>query len=239
MKWVNVKWIYLREIRDQLRDRRTLFTIFVLPVLLYPLLGMGFLQIAQFSREHLTPVLILGAESLPKDPPLLNEDQFVEATCPPEEAKLLRLKLAPHKGVQSVEGIRAFAQNQIETGKFDAVVFFPPNFAETLAQFRNGSPDADPTHDRTDLAQVPEPAICVTSATDKSRIATERIERILYRWRQSMVNETLKQRRVSAAATEPFRIVKADVARESSRRAAVWSKIVPFVGLVWALTGAV
>ncbi len=39
MNWSNVKLIFLREVRDQLRDRRTLFTIAVLPLLLYPLLG--------------------------------------------------------------------------------------------------------------------------------------------------------------------------------------------------------
>ena len=51
MKWSNVQLIYLREVRDQLRDRRTLFTIAILPIFLYPLLGMIFLQVSQFSRE--------------------------------------------------------------------------------------------------------------------------------------------------------------------------------------------
>ena len=37
MNWSNVILILKREIRDQLRDRRTLFMIFVLPVLLYPI----------------------------------------------------------------------------------------------------------------------------------------------------------------------------------------------------------
>ena len=31
MSFAKVKLIYLRELRDQLRDRRTLFTIFVVP----------------------------------------------------------------------------------------------------------------------------------------------------------------------------------------------------------------
>src|SRR5262245_65502912 len=97
MKWTNVKWIYLREIRDQLRDRRTLFTIFVLPLLLYPLLGMGFLQIAQFSREHHTPVLIIGADSLPQNPVLVKQDDpseqatFAADVCPSDEQELMRL----------------------------------------------------------------------------------------------------------------------------------------------------
>ena len=62
MSWTNVKLITVREIRDQLRDRRTLFTIAVLPILLYPLLGMTFLQVAQFAREHPTKVWLLGGE---------------------------------------------------------------------------------------------------------------------------------------------------------------------------------
>ena len=51
-RWANVWLIYTREMRDQLRDRRTLFTIIILPILLYPLIGTLLLQIAQFSREY-------------------------------------------------------------------------------------------------------------------------------------------------------------------------------------------
>ena len=40
MNFTNVKLILVREIRDQLRDRRTLFMIAVLPLLLYALLGV-------------------------------------------------------------------------------------------------------------------------------------------------------------------------------------------------------
>ena len=36
MNWSRVRLIFEREVRDQVRDRRTMFTIFVLPLLLYP-----------------------------------------------------------------------------------------------------------------------------------------------------------------------------------------------------------
>ena len=48
----NVKLIYLRELRDQLRDRRTIFTVLVLPLLLYPLMGMLVFQVQQFLKER-------------------------------------------------------------------------------------------------------------------------------------------------------------------------------------------
>ena len=59
-----VTLIYMREMRDQLRDRRTLFTIALLPIVLYPLLGTLLLQIAQFTREHTTTVCIVGVEHI-------------------------------------------------------------------------------------------------------------------------------------------------------------------------------
>ena len=52
MRWSNVKLILAREVRDQLRDRRTMFMIVVLPILLYPLLGMSMLQFSQLRRKR-------------------------------------------------------------------------------------------------------------------------------------------------------------------------------------------
>ena len=43
-RWSIVRLIWLRELRDQLRDRRTLFMIVVLPVFVYPLAGLGLMQ---------------------------------------------------------------------------------------------------------------------------------------------------------------------------------------------------
>jgi sodium transport system permease protein len=44
--------------------------------------------------------------------------------------------------------------------------------------------------------------------------------------------------KVPAAAAQPFEIVRVDVSHQQHRRAALWSKLLPFVLLVWALTGA-
>ncbi len=74
MNWSKILLILQREIRDQLRDRRTLFMIFVLPILLYPFMGITWIQLLQFTREHPTDVLVIGAEQLPDTPPLLVRD---------------------------------------------------------------------------------------------------------------------------------------------------------------------
>ena len=76
MKWANVKLVFLREVRDQLRDRRTLFMIAVLPLLLYPALGIGMVQMTVMFSEQARTVVLLGEEFLPEDPALLDENGF-------------------------------------------------------------------------------------------------------------------------------------------------------------------
>ncbi|HID23617.1 MAG TPA: CPBP family intramembrane metalloprotease domain-containing protein, partial [Planctomycetaceae bacterium] len=70
MSWTNIKLIFLREVRDQFRDRRTIFMVAILPLLLYPALGLGMLQMAVLFSEQPRTVVILGAEHLPRRPEL-------------------------------------------------------------------------------------------------------------------------------------------------------------------------
>ena len=51
MKLSNIKLILACEVRDQLRDPGTLFMIFVLPILLYPLLGTANFICSSSRRE--------------------------------------------------------------------------------------------------------------------------------------------------------------------------------------------
>ena len=44
MRWSIIRLIFFRELRDQLRDRRTVFMIAVLPLVLYPVLGTAVVQ---------------------------------------------------------------------------------------------------------------------------------------------------------------------------------------------------
>lgn len=75
MTWKNVWLILHREVRDQLRDRRTLFMVLVLPIMLYPGLGIGMLQMTMYFTEQPRQVVILNAGELP-DPPLVENGEF-------------------------------------------------------------------------------------------------------------------------------------------------------------------
>ena len=73
MSWKNIRLVFLREVRDQLRDRRTLFMITILPVLLYPMLGLGIVEMMLTFSEQPRVVVILNADDLPSSPALLDQ----------------------------------------------------------------------------------------------------------------------------------------------------------------------
>jgi sodium transport system permease protein len=74
VSWKNIKLIFMREVRDQLRDRRTLFMITILPLFLYPMLGLGVVQMMLTFSEQQRVVVILNADELPDSPAFLNND---------------------------------------------------------------------------------------------------------------------------------------------------------------------
>lgn len=229
MKWTNVKLILHRELRDQLRDRRTLFMIAVLPILLYPLMGMSFLQVAQFMQEHPTRVWLIGQDQLPTQPSLVTDGKIdASLFSSPERARLIDLYtdqpvLAPG------EDIETLARDVLTSNEYDAVVYIPPGFAEEMRQHL----ESNEAH-----APAPQPQLFFSGAKDRSRAAYDRLTTILNRWRAEMVQQALAERQIPAATAQPFQITSRDVSEETSLRAAMWSKILPFVLIVWALTGA-
>jgi len=70
MRWSIIRLIWFRELRDQLRDRRTVFMIAVLPIVLYPLVGLGVLQLSLGFLAQSSVIGLVGAERLlPPDVP--------------------------------------------------------------------------------------------------------------------------------------------------------------------------
>ena len=245
MNWSNVRLIFCREVRDQLRDRRTLFMIAVLPLLLYPLLGMSLFQVALFVREQPTKVFLLGKSSLPESPALLDGGRFaVRLFSEPEKARLLELSFPEEGAVVPTDekALAALASKLVDDGEYEAVVVVPHDFDAELQAFRqnlavqagnnaSGKPaDAAP--------KVPSPQVFYNAAKEKSQLAFLRVSRVVDRWTEEIGRENLASRHVPENAMRPFELAEHNVADEGQREAAVWSKILPFMLLIWALTGA-
>src|SRR5262245_18273794 len=119
MFWANVKLIFFRELKDQLRDKRTLFAVVVLPLLLYPLLGVLAFQVQQFLREHKSKVRMVGAAALTAEPALLENGRLVADYGDPSRFEVELLPAWPY----SYEELAAQSRTDIRLGRCDAVVY--------------------------------------------------------------------------------------------------------------------
>lgn len=276
MNWSHVQLIFFRELNDQLRDRRTLFTITVLPLLLYPLLGTLMLQIAQFNQEHPVRVRVIGAENWPSELPLLSKKG--ELAFEPTEPKLKNLvefETAPWLGTSDTDDSEAYIQQLKTTARaaikqdvVDAVLIIEPEFTQRLrakvvpdssdetasaaALAQNdaepaGSSEEKPTDRQPNAGEQAPQTVASSSdglhlvanlARDHSKIAQGRLDRLLADWKSDWNSKQLVSAGVNPNLVAPLSLAETDTAVASVKKAVLWSKILPFVMLIWALTGA-
>jgi sodium transport system permease protein len=115
MNWRAIRIVFGKELRDSLRDRRTIISMIVVPVLAIPLLmfGVGTLvfKTVTKARQEIPHVMIIGGENSPK--------------------VLSALRAA--KSLQIVPATADFT-NQIVEKRVRAVVKLPPDFDAAIAR---------------------------------------------------------------------------------------------------------
>lgn len=251
MNWKHVNLIFQREMSDQLRDRRTLFTITILPIMLYPLIGMLMMQVAQFNREHAVQIRIIGNEHWPRDLPLISDGNQLQVRPGLEDMRRLvefETRKWP-KDVSSRDELEETARAAIALDEVDAVLIVEPDFEQrlkdrlalTATSDTNTSPAqaaSFPISSQDAEASVDGLKLVANLARDHSQMAQSRLELILNDWRENWVASQLESAGMNPRLVAPLRLDRTDTAAPSVRRAMLWSKILPFVMLVWALTGA-
>ena len=245
MNWSNVILILTRELRDQARDRRTIFMIAVLPVLLYPLVIYPLLGMSmQFLEKKASRVLIAGVSGLVgrEDlPPLLDPDDSsrfdVALFAEVGQDRLLDVTPfsdEPTRLSEPVKDVSEQVRELVRDGKYDGAVVLPVDLAEKLAEFRRAI-EAEETAPRVEV----KPEIVYSTANEKSQIAFARLYPVLNRWAQRIGETNLEAAGIPADAARPLDVGAADVAGETRfKGAAIWSKVLPIVLLLWAMTGA-
>src|SRR3954447_4436663 len=221
VRWPNVWVIFRREVRDQARDRRTLFMIFILPILLYPFLGIGVVQFSTAFEQKARSVLVIGAEYLPDAPPLLNptRDGFHESLFDsPAEAGRLKVKVEAQEGPWLDPDYRRRA---VGAGWAAATLPIPPDLRQRLATIES--------------EQLP---INYDSTDERSQITYLRLKEVLSRWKDEVVRTRREHDKLPPSYTDPFEIKAEDAASASEQGVNVWAKLFPFLLVIMSLTGA-
>lgn len=116
-----VKTIFFKELRDMLRDRRTLFIVVVLPMIMYPLLFIGMMQMMMFQIGRLEQkpvrVAIIGQRNCPE----------------------LAGRLEAASGLRIMDTLGW--HEKIVNADLDAALIIPPGFADSVVAGRSPAID--------------------------------------------------------------------------------------------------
>ncbi len=221
MSWSNLYVIFRREVLDQLRDRRTLFMVFVFPILLYPLLGYGIIQATAARESKPRIVVVVGAEYLPTEEPLLNPggDGFNPRLIDPlREISPLRAQPVSAQGEWGTSERRELA---IRNGSASAVMIIPPDLPR---QFR----------EKKDV-EIP---ILYRSVDETSQNTYFRLREVLDRWKRGIVEDRTRKDKLPEGYAQPIEVKGRDVATVQEVQGNTWSLIFPFLLVMMSLTGA-
>lgn len=230
MNWKNTRLIFRRELSDQWRDRRTIFTILVMPMVLYPLMGMAMLQTAQFMHQAPPTVLMLGAESLPVEPALLDASGFHEKLYP--QASTNRIKLVHDHSLEPETLNRLhqiIASMATDSASPELESLLKQSGCDLIIDAR-GSRSADPCSATLRLY--------ANSTSDQSAMAMSQVSQLIERWKAETLKQRLRDLDIPEESVSAIHVSSIDVASTDRRTAAMWAKLLPFIVLVWALTGA-
>lgn len=274
MNWIHVRLIFLRELKDQLRDRRTMFTICVLPLLLYPFMGLMMLQLAQVKRQPQLSIAVVGDSqwlqisgaakdlsglendgstanidgvrwSKPKDQWGIGEE--VKAVLCSESNLAVGRDGEPvdstvRNGTNIVSKIeRSKIESWLKKAQSDVILFVSDDVTDSsVEQARAESRETLDSAETSLVAPAKEPIVLVLSnqSVEKSRLAILKLQEYIGRWQDGWVRNRLHAVRVDEQVWSAPKIEHVDIASTEEKQALVWSKILPFILLVWALTGA-
>ncbi len=288
VNWKNVRLIFFRELGDQLRDRRTLFMIIVFPLLLYPGLGIGMLELRLLSFEQPQTVVLWGDQYLPGGdyPPLVQDGRFAKSLFRrPDDASNLHVltesalkqetddsevndqhlelyqtvrkinaavaerdKLSAELAEQpadseQAEQLRARigeldrqAGRLFNQAKIEGLVIIPRGFARELKEVNRQI--AERVDSASAEADYPRPQIIHNSADEKSHITFIRLEGVLDRWEDEILEHRLQSAHLPTNLHRPVQAQSTDLALEEQLNSKIWSQLFPALLVIMSLTGA-
>jgi sodium transport system permease protein len=228
MRWSVVRLITLREVRDLIRDRRTVMLILVLPAVLYPLFGLAALLMGRALASQPTRIGVVSMDQLPtgaadpsgKHPPfpaLFVDGKFVPAFVA-GETELGPLVIKP---------LADDPEAELRSRGIDAALVVPDGFAQDL-----------------EAGRKPTIRVLNREGDEKSKLAAQRLTAIVKKWQDKVREASFERRNLPKDLDKVFVVDDPQARKPKEKKLAdefrdVFARTFPFLLMMWLLAGAI
>ncbi|RJP74778.1 MAG: ABC transporter permease [Candidatus Zixiibacteriota bacterium] len=208
MKLANVFIIFRKEFLDVLRDRRTIVSMVLLPILIIPImtLGLGTFMSSQIKKleKAQSPVVVIGGQWAPELMALLEEKA----------------------GLQIIPSIQdtATVLQMLQEKSIHAALVIPEGFEGLLSA------------DRAPVDSLRLRLLFDKSKTE-SEMVMARMKSLLQDYREQQIRRQLEIRSLPVSVIEPFYIATENRATEAQMAGAVMGMLLPYLVILLAMTG--
>jgi sodium transport system permease protein len=243
MRWSIVRLITAREARDQLRDRRTLFLILGLPILMYPLfIGVGVLFVTALKEKKLV-IGVAGADHLPKPQPDLTP-VLGGAGGAAQQARAYPALLgengqfAPRYGSDAPDSAPLVVRVLDETTDEDLRAVLAARGVDAIVV-------ADPdTAAKLERGERPALRVLGRDGEENSKLAVQRVTAVLHHWSDDVKAARFARRGLPPDFDRPIDVRDPQSEKTSEKKVAdelrdMLVKVIPFLLVMWMLTGSI
>lgn len=241
--------IFLKELVEALRDRRTISRLLLLPILVYPLFAIGIskFQNTEMAAREARPsrIAVWGDAPAPLQLRLQQRDKFAFApwlgapdalrgswsslALPPgtdpdapeaEENKPQQRRMVPLWWIEPENPVLIAARAALSAQQADAVLVFWPSFRASSEEGKK--------------ARV---AVYFDPVSQDSALARERLERALRLERKDLQREREEARSLPAGYSMPYEILSRTTAVEERRGGQILGAVMPMILILMSLLG--
>jgi sodium transport system permease protein len=198
----NVGIVYRKELTEAIRDRRTVISTILVPLLLFPVLSVGFGSLAVMlvgkAKEEVPKVMLRGGGDSPDVVAGLK--------------KLDKIEIVPETPNW---------KDQIINKEIRAAVEIPPGFQGDVAQQKQDTVN-----------------IYDYEGELKSEFATDKVEKYLKDYSDTLVKDRLAAKNLPVAVLKPFELKRENVAPPEKVSGAAFGGIIGYMVILLCMTGA-
>ncbi|MBI5867767.1 MAG: ABC transporter permease [candidate division Zixibacteria bacterium] len=231
--------VFFKEIKDILRDRRTIISMVIVPLLFYPLLTMGLGSVIasqiEKTRAERQPVMLLPAGAAPSMRASLAADTSVRIVSADSIHALLLAEARIDTTLKSETIDRIFAGDPTRIPREEkAHIYYKAISKKWIQAVVEVPPDVPVSGTGNDSLVL---AVFIDGADIKSDAAGDHIKE----WGRAL-NDSLIERRLAAFGTnrrtlQPFWVASQDVAPKSKQAGRFMAMMLPYMLMILTMTG--